>query len=481
MSKLYRNQDVYNVLNALVKQTIGASGPAVNAVTFCDIGKQITALPEDAVINGLSDVVGMTEIGVKNYDAKFNLIQDEGVEFASDITRKISYYSDSAIQSKFDNFATASDPAINIGQGLYPTMEEEYGQNLPHVVELVYTRKNSWSFKITFLYEQLVGAFASEAEFMKFWNGHIASEANDQTAIKEAYNRETALEFIAGTALTDGSTVQGDGGLVPNGDGARYVARTGSRVKLITLFNELYNSSYDPVNHPYEPTYFLTWDDIKKDKDKLTKFQTLFVTEVKRVSDQMSNRTNYFHVNPYGVKSAAGTATETKKDLPRWTPKANQRMFLLAPFYREAEAIVMPSIFNPKYLDIQNAELVEFWQSIESPYAMNVKAQKLVTTVGSTGEPALTNTAGTLNVGAGRITTVTPGVGGAADTTSYSYSGDGVLAVIFDKDAVRTGFKFEKATTTPQLGSREYRNTHYHYCKVSKIDQTENAVVFTLD
>lgn len=486
MSKLYRNKDVYNVLNALVKQTIGAAGPTVNAVTFGDIGRQLTAMPEDAIVNGLSDVIGMTEIGVKNYNAKFTLIQDEGVEFAADLTRKISYYSDSAIQSHFDNFETASDPAINIGQGLYPTMEEEFGQNMPHMVQIIYANKNSWTFKITFYYEQLVGAFASEADFMKFWNGHIASESNDQTAAKEAYNRQTALEFIAGTALTDESTVQGDGGLIPDGGGARYVARTGSRVKLLTLYNDLYNDGWrtaDSGSPTYDPSvqgHFITWKEIKKDKDKMTKFQTLFVTELKRVSDQMSNRTNYFHVNPYGVDSLAGTATETKKALPRFTPKADQRMFLLAPFYREAQAVIMPSIFNPEYLDIKNAELVEFWQSIKAPYAMNIKAQKLVTTVGSTGEPALTNTAGTFNVGAGLVATVTPGEGGAADTTTYSYSGDGVLAVIFDKDAVKTGFKYVSSKTN-FTASRDYSNTFYKNVKVSRIDQTENAVVFTLD
>ena len=48
----------------------------------------------------------------------------------------------------------------------------------------------------------------------------------------------------------------------------------------------------------------------------------------------------------------------------RHTPYDRQRFYLYEPLFIEAEALVLPEIFRPEYLDIKKQyEGVNFWQS----------------------------------------------------------------------------------------------------------------------
>lgn len=67
----------------------------------------------------------------------------------------------------------------------------------------------------------------------------------------------------------------------------------------------------------------------------------------KNISNYLEERSSNYHLSP--TKTVNGTTYK----LLRHTPKNRQKMFLYEPLFIEAKANVLPSIFNPEYLDIK--------------------------------------------------------------------------------------------------------------------------------
>ena len=57
---------------------------------------------------------------------------------------------------------------------------------------------------------------------------------------------------------------------------------------------------------------------------------------------------------------------------------------------------------------------------------------------------------------------------------------DHVVALLFDRDAIATSLKLQKAITTPVNADGDYFNTVYHWAFQFKQDQTENMVLYYL-
>lgn len=161
----------------------------------------------------------------------------------------------------------------------------------------------------------------------------------------------------------------------------------------------------------------------------------------------MEERTNKYHWNP--SKTVDGV---TYTSILRHTPKADQRMFYYKPLFERAKALVMPEIFNPEYLAMEQGEGVTYWQSVEADKRMKINIT-----------PAVPNTSNPTE-----------------QTTGDAVTAD-VVAVLFDKDALMTNFQFEGADTTPVEARKKYRNTWYHNMKNAINDFTENGVIFIMD
>ena len=113
------------------------------------------------------------------------------------------------------------------------------------------------------------------------------------------------------------------------------------------------------------------------------------------------------------------------------------------------EAQVLADTFHDNYLRYADVETVNFWQSINTPDAINVTPAYLNTT---TGEVA---TGSAVNV-------------------------SGVFAVIMDEDAagVTQVNEWNDSIWNPSGG---YTNMFWHFTEKYWNSFTENALVFTLD
>lgn len=335
MARALTAQDCYALINAVVKEATGqdATIQAVNTSTFVSVGETILNTGYENTLNALSLVLGRTMIAVRPYKAKLYIINALNSGLYTNRVRKISYYARNAQASGafntnlYTEHAMGYDNGSNGGAGL-ATMWE---QNQPIPLELNFAGRSVWDDSTTVYEDQLQQAFRDEASFGSFVSGILTEKANDIESQKEAFNRATMLNFMAG--IYDLNAV------------------TGGAINMTTAFNTKFSTSYTTTQ--LLTTYY-------------KEFLEFFVSEIKTLSDTLENRSIKYHWSP--TKTINGVTY----DILRHTPKSKQKLLLSKPFIRDAESRVMPEIFNPSYLDITNFEGVEFWQNENEPYKISV-------------------------------------------------------------------------------------------------------------
>lgn len=124
----------------------------------------------------------------------------------------------------------------------------------------------------------------------------------------------------------------------------------------------------------------------------------------------------------------------------RHTPKSLQHLRVLEDFESRLETVVQYQAFRDGYVKLNNYHTTSFWQSIKKPDAIH-------------------------------ITTASKG-------TSLTQSG--IMAVLYDRDALGLYKKDSWNSTTPFNSAGGYYNTYYHHKELYFNDLSENFVVFYL-
>jgi hypothetical protein len=156
----------------------------------------------------------------------------------------------------------------------------------------------------------------------------------------------------------------------------------------------------------------------------------------------LENRSIKYHWSP------AKTVSGVSYVLPRQTKKADQRCMMIAKFWNDAEALVLPQIFNPQYLNIDSFEKVDYWQNINDPMAIDVT-------------PAIPDVSAP-----------------AAQTVGARVQLSNVLGILYDRDAMMVDFHLESVESTPLEARKHYRTIWNTINKNPIWDATENFVVF---
>ena len=327
-------RDCHALMNLLVKEATGQDGSiqVVDSSTFVSAGEKLLATGTENVLNALSLVLGRTFMAVRPYDAKLNLINavDSGV-YANRM-RKISFYAREAQASgdyntqSFTNLADGFTNGQNIDDGTAQSTKSMWEQNQPKPLELNFAGQSVWEDSTTVYEYQLQCAFRSEAEFAQFVSGIMTEKANDIESQKEAFNRMTLLNFMAGVYDLN---------------------QTGSVVNLTYEYNQKFGTSYTSA---------------ELQSDYLESFCKFMASRIKIDSDRLTNRSTLHHWVP----------TLEGYTLLRHTPKDRQRLMLYNPLMVETQTFVFPSLFNDQYLKMENYEGVMFWQNENDPSAIKV-------------------------------------------------------------------------------------------------------------
>ena len=415
MARTLTPLDGYALINAIAKEATGQQSTlqAIDSSSFVSVGESILRTGMENTLNALSLVVGRTLLAVRPYEAKLKIFNALNSGLYANRMRKISYYSKDAQASGafntnlYTNHAMGYDNGSNSGNSVASMWE----QNQPVPLELNFGGSTVWDDSLTNYEWQIQQAFRDENIFNRFMSGVLIEKGNDLETQKEAFNRMTMLNYIG--ALYDMTL-----------GGVSVMA-----VDLVAKFNTTFHTTYTRTD--LLTTYY-------------KEFLEFVIAELKKASNMLTYRSKAHHWSP------AKTINGVSYSLLRHTPKSKQRLIMYRPFWIDAEARVLPEIFNDEYLKAPQYEAVDFWQNSEVPASVNV----------------------------------TPAVPNAADPTAQIQGTpvalDYVLGILYDEDAVMIDYQFDSAYTTPIEARKGYRNTFWHMRKNAISDLTENGILFYL-
>lgn len=336
MARVLTTKDAYQIINLLVREATGqdATIQAVDPSTFVSVGETILASGVENTLNALSMVLGRTFMAVRPYNAKLSSINSINSGLYANRLRKISFYAREAVIDGAENtdlatnFADGYDNGTNGGASA-PSMWE---QNQPMPLELNFGGSSEWQTVTTIYEKQLQVAFRGPEEFTQFVNGIMTEKGNDIESEKEAFNRMTLLNAMAGVYDLSASM-------------------PGSAINLTTEYNNFFSTNYTTAQ--LLSTY-------------LPSFLEFFTSMIKTISDRMTNRSAKYH---WPVTKTVSGVTYS---ILRHTPRDRQKLLIYKPFWYLAESIVKPAIFSPEYLDFGNFEGVDFWQNEFDSSAISV-------------------------------------------------------------------------------------------------------------
>lgn len=343
----------------------------------------------DNVINAVSQVLSKTIFSVRPYNAKMEGLMVDSVRYGNHVRKLVTLDAD-----------PETDDRIPLTDG---ASVDQQRVKKPAVLQTNFYGANVYQRSVTIFRDQLDTAFTSAEEFSRFVGMVIQNVMDQREQDIENCKRLALNNFIAGKIKGDTANVIH---LL-----TEYKVESG----LVDLTAETVLS---PANYP---------DFIK-----------FAIGRIKTVGDLMTERSIKYHLNTPSAK------------IPRHTPLADQRVYLLSQYVNKMEASVFSTVFNEEYLKTVDFERINFWQSLDKPAEISIK-------------PNYMHTDGTIKTS-------------ETDVTSKA-----VFGVVFDREAVGMTMVNEWSAPAPFNARGGYTNTFWHYTTRFWNDFTENGVVFLLD
>lgn len=387
----------YALMNLLVAEATGVNSTisVVDTSSFISAGETVMATGKENVLNALSIVIGRTMVMTESYEAKFRIINEESEELYEQRVRVLIPYDDKAVPEGawntdlYTNLSQGFDNGSNSGSSVASMWE----QHRKDFLELNFAGMVVWSYGITLDEDAFKIAFTSVNDFTAFVSGIITEVENDIEQEKEAFRRAVFLNRLA-QSINDEQAY-------------------GTAVNLTAAYNAKFGTSK-------------TSEELRT--TELKSFLEFMTSYIKNLSNMLTYRSKKFH-NPY-----TKTVDNVEYNVLTQTKKRSQKMVLYRPLIIDAESMVMPEIFNPDYLSIENYEGIDFFQNIDAGAAIKVTP-----------------------------TAVVNGVQTAGDTVDCPY----VVGAIWDDRALRCGTFLDSSETTPLEARKKYRNIWWHIAKKS--------------
>ena len=425
MSRQFTPKDARALMALMVKQGTGQENVQITSTAdFVSAGELLKATGMENVFNAINMVMGRLIVASRAYTAKLKLMDEFDNGVYTSLVRKISYYTKGPKNSGafntdlFLNLADGFTAGENFDSQTPPqaqSTKSQWEQNQQFPLEMNFGGSNTWQNCITMYEDAVEVAFRDETEFARFTVGYLQEHKNDIELQREAWNRMCLLNKIA--SVYDMSTYM-----------------PGSVIDLVAGFNTKFGTSYTGTQ--LRTTY-------------LKEFLAYFVAEFKLVSKYMTEKSVNYHW------SVPKTINGEQYEITRATDYADQRVYLYSPLFTDAEALVLPEIFNPEYLDIKTQyQEVTFWQGTSDRARINVV-------------PAITDA---------DPTSPTYGTQIAGAQVEIPY----IVGMITDRDGLVTNMMLDRTDTTVLEARKHYRNTWQTFLKGVISDNTEKVCIFIM-
>ena len=422
MARTLTPKDGYAIMTELVREGTGQKNiTVVDMSSFVSAGETLLATGTENVFNALGIVVGKMFVATRPYKAKLALINSLNTACYTSRMRKISFYSKDPVASGYfntdlyTNLADGFTNGQNESGGTPQSTKSQWEQHQAMPFEMNFAGSTVWDECITQYEKQIRAALRDPQELAQFVAGMLTEHANDIESEKEAFNRLTLLAKIGSCFLYD--------------EGAGWSVN--QSVNLTKAFNDRYGTTYTSAQ--LRSTY-------------LKEFLAFMVAEIRKHSDYMTERTSKYHL------PMTKTVNGVSYSILRHTPYDKQRLFLFEPLFREAEALVLPEIFRPEYLDINRQyEGVTYWQHN-----------------GATDEDRA----------AVKVRVPFYNISTGAQESSGNIELPYVIGLLADEDSMMVDYQLEDAMSTSLEARKGYRNIWLHMSKNAICDPSENAIMF---
>lgn len=379
------------VLTSIVKQATGQIVMApVDTSSFVSVGNTALLAGYDKLATGISQVLQRTIFSVRPYYRKFAGLEADARRWGA-ITRKLSI-----VDKDFEN---ATRFELVEGQDP-PSM---FSVRKPLVLQENFYGANIFDKAVSIYRDQLDQAFTGPDQFGEFLAMVMGNVSDMREQAYENMARATIGNLIGGIMETenDNQVIH----LL-----TEYNDQTG-----LTLTDE---TVYQPAN--FAP--FMKW----------------VYSRVAEISAKLTERTAIYHTNVTG------------KTVNRHTPYDRQKVYLYAPTRYQIDSRVIADTFHDSYLRFADTETVNFWQSIDTPDTINVKASYLQ-------------------------------ADGTIGTAAQAATIEKIFGIIMDEDAAGVQFFNEWSAPTPFDARNGFYNDWYHWTIRYWNSFTENAVVLLMD
>ena len=378
---------IATILNSVNQQATGRTGITVtNTAEFVSVANTTLLSGYDNVINAISQVLSRTIFSIRPYNRKFSGLFMNEIQFGSHV-RKLT--------------AVDGDAQNDTSKTLADNTYDMYRVNKKQVLQTNFYSANVYKRWVTIYRHQLKEAFSGPDQFGSFISMILQNVSDQIEQDHENLARMTVANFIGGK-----------------------IAANSNVIKLVTEYNDATGLE-------------LNSDTVKK-SENFVPFMKWAWARIKTVSDMMTERSEYFHINVDG------------KPVSRHTPKERQKMYMYAAEVNNMEASVLSSVFHDNYLRGVEFETVNFWQSIETPMGIRIR-------------PSYMKNDGTVA------------------TSEEEINQSNVFGVLFDEEAMGITTIDQWTSTTPFNSDGGYSNTFWHFTDRYYNDFTENGVVFLLE
>lgn len=380
-------EDASAILNNIRQQVTGqASIAPVNTAEFVSVGTTLLQSGYDPVLNAITQMVTKTIFSIRPYSRKFGGIKVDSEMWGS-IVRKLAI-ADKAWE------ANAEFDLVD-GQSI-----DHYKVSKPDVLELKFYGAEDFAKHYTIFKDQLNNAFTGPAEFSRFMSMVVQNVSDMIEQNFESIARMIIANYVGGKKVANNGVIH----LL-----TEYNAETGLSLTGTTVFA--------PANFGD----FMKW----------------VYARIATLTSLMTERSTEFQINVTG------------KPITRHTPFEYQKVYLYAKLLNDMNARVLADTFHYDFIEYADVEAVNYWQSIDTPMAIDVT-------------PNYLDTDGSIKTGAEQNIT-------------------NLVGVIFDREALGYTVMNEWSATTPLNASGGYWNTFYHFLMKWWVDYSEKGIILLLD
>lgn len=381
-------EQIVTVLNSIAQQATGqAQLTATNTSDFITVAQTTLKAGADPIMNAISQTLSKTIFSIRPYFEKFQGLRVDSVRWGNHV-RKLSSVDRPFIQADKWNLTdgTTVDPFV-IRQ--------------PEVLQTNFYGADTYADELTVFDDQLDNAFKGPDEFGSFISMIMGNITDKHAQARESLARACIANLIGGK-------VAGDAGNV---------------IHLLTEYNTLTGLTLTATT-VYQPANFAP-------------FMQWVYSRIAEMSSKLTERTTKYHINVTG------------KPIARHTPMERQKVFMYAPARYQIDARVLADTYHDTFLRFAADETVNFWQAIDDPAAVNVKATYMASN-------------------------------GTLTTPQSATKTDNIFAVLMDEEAA--GY----TTIHENMGSIYnprglYSNIFWSFDLRYFNDFTENCIVFLLD